>query len=240
MRARLSRLRQPDGLGLLIGAGLALLALCAAWLGQAPLPASALARWGPVIVAAVIGYAAGRNAKISPWQWRELALVALLGAASGIVVAIGDSVRPALTPLAHTGLTALLYDGLPVLPAVLPAAFVARPGVVVVGLIAGTLARALGDGPDYTALALVQLPLIAAPAELLLSLRRDDRAALTLAAAGALVGLGSYIAARLFAPAAHAPEIWRALLFSALLYGGVVGWLVIRGRDRWSRRHQPE
>ncbi len=117
-----------------------------------------------------------------------------------------------------------LAAGLLVLPALLPAALVRRPGAATVGLTLQGLATAAAATVDAP-LALLFVPLTALPVEAWLTLRHQDGRASTWAVAGALLtGV---------AVAATRQELWTATglwplagaLASAAVGGGLMGVL---------------
>jgi hypothetical protein len=91
---------------------------------------------------------------------------------------------------------AVLAAGLGVVPAVLPAALVRRPGALTVGLTLQGLATAAAS-TLYAPAALLFVPLLALPVELWLLFRRQEGGASTWAVAGALTMAVAVLASRL-------------------------------------------
>jgi ABC-type thiamin/hydroxymethylpyrimidine transport system permease subunit len=203
-----------------------------------------LTRWGgglpealgrsllPVLAAVVLGYLIGWSQQsAAPWSQREIVLTVGLGALGGLAALAWERFRPA--DLSGLSLLALL-DAIFILPAILPAAVVPRPGAALMGLMVAQLRVLLpGVGGSYPALALLQVPLIVAPAELWLAARGRERSPLTVTIAGALVGLGSFLAAWLLLPGAYVAADWLGVLGGSLLAGAAAGWLVTRARARF-------
>jgi hypothetical protein len=146
-----------------------------------------------------------------------------LGALSGLCVLAFDALRSSAASVLGEGLAGLL-EGVAVLPAVVPAAFVRNPGALLVGLLAGQAVRFAGMDVSTFSLALLQAAIAAAPPEIWLAARRD-RAPLTLAVAGALTALTGALAALALTPnAVVGPPA--PLASSAALGGAAFGWVV--------------
>jgi hypothetical protein len=219
-----------------LSAAAAILALyLVALLGGAPVPPLGVVLLGSALPAAALGYLFDLGRARAPWPGRELAAAALLGLGAGLVARLADSLIPALATLQPTGLPALL-GGVYVLPAALPAALLPWTGAATIGLSAAQLSRSIGGETAFLLLALLQLPLIAAPPEAWLWARGARRSVPDLAVTGALVGLGSVAAAWLFQARAFLPGEWPGLLVSGVFYGALTGWLVVRLRDRLAGR----
>jgi len=167
------------------------------------------------------------------------ALAALLGAGAGLVVRAWDLTRPSLDALAGAGILPLL-DGIAVLPAVLAARVVRKPGAVLIAVIAAQVVRyAPGDAVTLAG-AVLQGAIAAALAEIWLLARGRDRGRLTLAVAGAAAAAGSVPAAGLLGPVTVTAGLWAPLLASGMVGGAAVGWAVAAtaaaAARAWARR----
>jgi ABC-type thiamin/hydroxymethylpyrimidine transport system permease subunit len=184
-----------------------------------------------------------RAVRLMPDRWspREFVLAVVLGAAGGGVVAGWDALRPALDRFGLTGLTAVL-DGTLVLPALLPALFVRRPGTVLVGLVAGQLFRLVAAGRigagtlNFPFEAVLQMPLVAVAPEVWLRARGENRGGITLTVAGALTGAASVAVARVVTPSAYPAGAWWGAALSLALAGAVAGAVTGYARDTVAAR----
>lgn len=234
----------------LIGAAIAALlaaSLLAATLRleDATLPDALWVRFLPLAAAAALGFlVAAPIAARGPWSGRELGWAlgtgAGVGAAAYLLIA---NLVPLLAPLRLVGIPLLLSLGLAVLAPLVAARAVPRPGGLTLGLLAALLARRLlGGTPSiYPALELLQLPLSVLLAEAWLAatedrLRQDGR----LAAAGALLGLGSVGTVWLLLPGAGVAADRPGELVAGAIAGAVTGWLVARAPSPEALRERLE
>jgi hypothetical protein len=181
-----------------------------------------------VAAAAALGaLLAAAGADTVPWTRREVALAVGLAVAAGLVAGGWEAARSRLEPLASTGLLTAL-DALLFLPALLPAAFVRRPGSLLLGLLVH-FAVQLPTGAYGAGLRLLMAPAMAGPAELWL-LTRPPRGTLALALAGTLLGAAQVGLVQLLLPAAYASGSLPAAFLSAVLSGALAGWTAARLR----------
>ncbi|RIL09545.1 hypothetical protein DCC79_10765 [bacterium] len=190
-------------------------------LGALTLP---LALVASVVAPAALGFLAGRGIdEYGGWTRRDLVTVAVLGAAAGGLAWMWSWVAPVLAPLDRTGIPALL-DGVRLLPALLPAAWVTLPGAAAIGLVAGRAVLFLGPEVSSPALAVLQLGLAALAPELWLARHGQRRDRTVLVGAGLLLGAGSVAAAYLTVPGAFVPGNWWAEAITGAIAGAAAGW----------------
>ncbi len=246
-------LGRPPVLAAALCAGLGIGLLLAAWrevpglAAGAPLALGPLALpWAvPVVLAVVVGLGVAigrRQAQGQRWTWPALARAIALGGLGGVIALAWAWFGGLLSPLDKTGIPALL-EGLRILPALLAAAWVPLPGAATLGLIVAKLIDFGGRTADSPALALAQILVAAAPAELWLLRRGADRGLRTLVTAGALIGLGATAAAYLTVPGMVPGPFplggWPAEIIIGLIAGTAAGVAVAWLRRRWALTGTP-
>jgi ABC-type thiamin/hydroxymethylpyrimidine transport system permease subunit len=184
------------------------------------------------ILAAGLGVAVGRGqAHGHGWTGRDLARAVLLSILGGLIALTWSWFGGQLSPLDKTGIPALL-EGLRILPALMAAAWVPLPGAATLGLVIAQVIDFTGRVTGAPALALLQIIVAAAPAELWLMRQGTDRGRRTLAMAGVLIGLGSTAAVYLTAPGILPVDAWPAEIISRIIAGGAAGWALAWLRER--------
>lgn len=226
-----TRRRAVTGGAALAGA-VAILLLVATRDRTAPLDWTSPAPYAFLLAAAALG-AGLHGAERGPASWRRPLTVGNLGLAGALGGALDVAARrmaASMADLSDTGIPAILLHGGPIIAPLMAARLVPAPGALSLGLLLGhAFAWLLGSPPtSYPALALVQLPLVVAGAELWLATLGRRRAPRDIAAAGALVGLGSTVAALLLVADAGTGMEWLGRLMQDILGGAVMGMLVAR------------
>lgn len=236
-------LRRPPVTLALAGAGVAIALIHFASQQPVGLPSKPALAVGPLLISltaligvavlTLLGAAIGRAVAPNPgWSWKPVLTAAALGLSSAGLVWAWSWVEPSLAPLDRTGLPAL-FDGIRLLPALVPATWVPLPGAAVLGLLlAGRSLPLLGVDTHSPALGYLQLLLAVSLSEMWL-LRcgpRRDRSALIVA--GVLLGAGSVAATYLTVPGALLPGNWWAEAIAASLSGAAAGWAVAEVRRR--------
>ncbi len=185
-----------------------------------------------LVVPAALGYLVGHGIDAyGGWTARDLVTTAALGAAAGGLAWVWSWVAPLLAPLDRTGIPALL-DGVRLLPALLPAAWVSLPGAAAIGLLAGRGVLFLGPEISSPALAILQLLLAAVAPELWLARHGPHRDRSVLVVAGMLLGGASVAGAYLTVPGAFPPGRWWAEAVAGALSGAAAGWVAATIRQR--------
>lgn len=183
-------------------------------------------------VPAALGFLVGHGIDTyGGWTPRDLVTTATLGAAAGGLAWVWSWVAPALAPLDRTGIPTLL-DGVRLLPALLPAAWITLPGAAAIGLLAGRAVLFLGPEISSPALAILQLLLAAIVPELWLARHGPHRDRAVLVVAGMLLGGASVAAAYVTVPGAFPPGRWWAEAVAGALAGAAAGWGAATIRQR--------
>lgn len=185
----------PGPRGALVCAALAVALVAVARLTGAPQGANWAFALATIVAAAGLGLVLGQ-APDALWRppYGALALAAVAAVAGLALVWAWDQVRGPFTAPEWAWL-AVLAAGLRVLPVILPAALVRRPGAATVGLTLQSLATATASTVDAPA-ALLFVPLLALPVELWLFARQHAGGVVTWALAGALVGAVAAVVSR--------------------------------------------
>lgn len=235
--------RQPSVLLAVLFGGLAIGLLAAASRELPGLSAGPQLQAGPLsipwmvlvapLLAAGLGIAVGRGqTQGRGWTGRDLARAVLLSILGGAIALGWSWFGGLLSPLDKTGIPALL-EGLRILPALMAAAWVPLPGAATLGLVVAQVIDFTGRVTGAPALALLQIIVAAAPAEIWLMRRGTDRGQRTLVVAGVLIGLGSTAAVYLTAPGILPAQGWPAEIISRVFAGGAAGWALA-----WLRRRR--
>lgn len=204
-----------------MGGGLALAALgLAATEGGPATTLGALASLGAAVCLGV-GTATGVLSRSAPNR-RDVVLAVALGACAGVPAWAWFMVSPYIEPFARTGLPTLL-DSLLFLPALVAALLVPRFGSLTIGLVAGVLVTA----PQSIGASLVEVPLIAAPAEAWLAVRaRSD--ARSAAEAGLCLGIAAAASLMVLRPGLIAPGEFPTELVIRVIAGTFAGLVAFR------------
>lgn len=208
----------------------AVLLLVAAQYRTAPLSLASAAPYAFLLAAAALGAGLGA-AERGPASWRRPRTMGLLAAAGGLGGALSAAARQAafrLTDLTDTGIPAVLRHGGPLIAPLAAARLVPAPGALSVGIMIGQAAAWLFGAPttSYPALALAQLPLVVVAAELWLATIGRSRTVRDMVVAGALVGIGSSLAAFLLLPDTGTAIEWLGRLIRDVLAGTITGWFI--------------
>ncbi len=163
-----------------------------------------------------------------PWSAQAVIVFAVAGAAGGLLSALWFVARPYVSFLESTGLPVLL-DGVNFLPALLAAAFLRRPGSILVAMGLSQLVALAAVRSVAPAISLLDVPLAVAAAEGWLLWRGPDRpAATTLVGAGLLLGIGSAVAALTVHPGAHVESSLLSMSITRASSGALAGYFVSR------------